>query len=132
MYEINSAPDVPFVLPRPFHYDPSVPITKGFSMTELSSGQRKELRSKAHHIDPIVLIGNKGVTESLIRSIDAALETHELIKIRFNEHKEDKKTLTTQIAEETNASVAGFIGHVAILYRQHPTPDKRKIKLASP
>lgn len=100
-------------------------------MSELSSGQRKELRSKAHHLDPIVLIGNRGVTESLIKSIDSALEAHELIKIRFNEFKDEKKTLATQIAEETSASVAGLIGHVAILYREHPKPEKRKIKISS-
>ena len=100
-------------------------------MPELSSGQRKELRSKAHHLDAVVLIGNKGVTETLLRSVETALEAHELIKIRFNEHKEEKKDLTAQIADATNAAVAGIIGHVAILYREHSKEDKRKIKLSS-
>ena len=99
-------------------------------MPELSSGQRKELRSKAHHLEPVVLIGNNGVTENLIRSVDSALGAHELVKIRFNEHKQEKKELTVQIAEDTDSSVAGIIGHVAILYRQHPTAEKRKIKLS--
>ena len=100
-------------------------------MPELSSGQRKELRSKAHRLDPVVLIGNKGVTETLLRSVETALEAHELIKIRFNEHKDVKKDLTAQIAEVTNAEIAGLIGHVAILYREHPKEDKRKIKLSN-
>lgn len=100
-------------------------------MPDLSSSQRKELRSKAHHLDPVVLIGSGGVTGNLIRSVDSALKAHELVKIRFNEHKEEKKELTAQIAQDTGSCIAGIIGHVAILYRQHPTPDKRKIKLES-
>lgn len=98
-------------------------------MSELTSGQRKFLRSLAHHLDPAVLIGTKGVTESLITSIDQSLDAHELIKIRFNEHKDEKKELTAQIAESTSSAVAGIIGHVAILYRQHPKEDKRTVKL---
>ena len=99
-------------------------------MQELSSAHRKELRAKAHHLDPIVIIGNNGVTENLIRSVDAALESRELVKIRFNEHKNAKKELSAQLADDTNAYVAGIIGHVAILYREHPKSEKRKIKLS--
>lgn len=98
-------------------------------MPELSSGQRKSLRSQAHHLDPAVLVGNRGITDALIESANQSLDAHELIKIRFNEHKDGKKELTAQIAESTGASVAGIIGHIAILYRQHPKADKRKIKL---
>lgn len=100
-------------------------------MHDLSSGQRKELRSKAHHLDPVVIIGNNGITESLIRSIDSALDAHELIKIRFNDHKKQKKAMTDQIAQDTSSVAAGIIGHVAILYREHSEPEKRKIKLSS-
>jgi RNA-binding protein len=115
-----------------FRYDPgSDPNLQGISMTELSSSQRKELRSLAHHLDPLVLVGAKGVTETLIRSVRDSLEAHELIKIKFNEHKDEKKTLIEQIAESTESAVVGTIGHVAILYREHPTPEKRRIKLKS-
>jgi RNA-binding protein len=100
-------------------------------MSEISSAQRKELRSLAHHLDPLVLIGNRGIIESVIESIDTALTAHELIKIRFNERKNEKKELTAEIAEATNAHIAGIIGHVAILYREHPKADKRRIKLKS-
>ena len=100
-------------------------------MSELSSAQRKELRSLAHHLDPVVLIGNRGVIDSVIDSIDTALTAHELIKIRFNERKTEKKELSAQIAEATESQIAGIIGHVAIFYREHPKADKRKIKLKS-
>ena len=100
-------------------------------MSELSSGQRKELRSLAHHLEPVVLIGNRGLIDSVTESIDTALTAHELIKIRFNECKKEKKELSAQIAEATNSEIAGIIGHVAIMYRQHPKADKRKIQLKS-
>lgn len=100
-------------------------------MPEISNAQRKELRSLAHHLDPVVLIGNRGVIDSVIDSIDTALTAHELIKIRFNERKKEKKELSAQIAEATDCCIAGIIGHVAILYREHPKAEKRKIKLKS-
>jgi len=95
----------------------------------LSSGQRKYLRSLAHHLDPIVLVGKQGVTDHLVTSVDQALAAHELIKVRFNEHKSEKRALTDQIAERTGAGVAGILGHVAILYRPHAEEEKRRIKL---
>jgi RNA-binding protein len=100
-------------------------------MVQLNSAQRKELRSKAHHLEPVVIIGNNGVTETVIDSVDKALEARELIKIRFNEFKKEKKTLSEEIAEKTESGVAGVIGHVAILYRPNKNEDKRKIKLKS-
>lgn len=100
-------------------------------MSELSSAQRKELRSLAHHLDPVVLIGNRGIIDSVLDSIDTALTAHELIKIRFNERKKEKKELTAQIVKATDSHLAGIIGHVAIVYREHPKADQRKIKLQS-
>ena len=98
-------------------------------MSTLNSSQRKELRSLAHHLDPIVLIGAKGVTATVITSVDQALEAHELIKIKFNDFKDAKKELTEEIAESTSCEIAGIIGHVATLYRQHRDPKKRGIEL---
>jgi len=96
-------------------------------MPPLSSAQRKELRSLAHHLVPIVLIGMKGVTETLVESVNQALEAHELIKVKFNDHKDEKRVLIDSISEATDSQVAGLIGNVAILYRPNPNPDKRKI-----
>jgi RNA-binding protein len=98
-------------------------------MTELSSGQRKFLRSQAHHLDPAVLIGKQGVTDTVIESVNRSLLAHELIKVRFNDHKDRKKALTQEIAERARAQVAGIIGHVAILYREHPEAERRTIRL---
>ena len=62
-------------------------------MEELTSLQRKHLRGLAQALDAVVLVGKQGVTENLVRAVDAALEAHELVKIRFNEFKDEKDAL---------------------------------------
>ena len=99
------------------------------TLRPLTSIQRKYLRSLAHHLDPLVLVGKQGVTDTLIAAADDALLAHELIKVRFNDHKDEKKALVQKIAEGTGAQVAGIVGHVATLYRPHPEEDKRRIVL---
>jgi len=98
-------------------------------MQPLTSAQRKHLRSQAHHLDAVILIGKQGVTDPLVRATDDALLAHELIKVRFNVHKEEKKALTEALCERTGSALAGMLGHVAILYRPHPEDDKRRIVL---
>ncbi len=98
-------------------------------MQPLTSAQRKQLRSLAHKLKPLVILGKQGVTETLIASVNTNLEAHELIKLRFNDHKGEKMALSQEIASGTNSEVAGIIGHVLILYRQHEDPEKQQIKL---
>lgn len=98
-------------------------------MEPLTSSQRKSLRSQAHHLKPLVLVGKQGLTDTLVKSVDVNLDAHELIKVRFNEHKDEKKEIAAAIAERTESQLAGLIGHVAILYRQHKEPEKREIRL---
>ncbi|MCP3943073.1 MAG: YhbY family RNA-binding protein [Desulfobacteraceae bacterium] len=100
-------------------------------MTSLKGSQRKYLRGLAHKLNPSALVGQKGVTSSLTNEINTALDAAELIKIKFTDHKEKelKTALVEEIASVTQSHVAGMIGHVAILFRQHPDPEKRKIKL---
>ncbi len=98
-------------------------------MPKLTSAQRNFLRGLAHHLDPVVLVGKQGVSDMLVKAVVAALEAHELIKVRFNEFKEEKRKLTDEIARRTGCEAVGLIGHVAILYRPHPDKEKRKIEL---
>lgn len=100
-------------------------------MTELKGSQRKYLRGLAHNLNPAAFVGQKGVTDSLMEEIDGALKASELIKIKFVDHKEKevKTALVEEIAKQAHCHLAGMIGHVAILYRQHPDPEKRRIKL---
>jgi RNA-binding protein len=98
-------------------------------MDQLKGTQRKYLRGEAHHLKPLVLIGRNGINKQVIGSVDLALKDHELIKIKFGEFKESKKEMSAEIAQNTKSEVVGIIGNIAILYRQHPEPEKRKIKV---
>jgi len=97
-------------------------------MEQLKGSAKKYLRSLAHHLKPVVMVGKNGVSEHLTGSVDAALNDHELIKIKFLEFKEDKKEIAQELAGLTKSEMVGLIGNIAIFYRQHPNPEKRKIK----
>ena len=79
----------------------------------------------------MVFIGQKGLTDNLIGSIHDALNTHELIKVKFIEFKEKRQIvdMAANIEAEASCRLVGMIGHIAIFYRQHPDPEKRKVQL---
>jgi len=95
----------------------------------LNSRQKKNLRAKAHDLKPVVLVGKAGVTTGCIQSIDEAVESQELIKVKFLEHKDDKKSLSDEIVEKTNSEIVGNIGHTIILFRQNSDKEKQKYKI---
>ena len=66
-------------------------------MVELNSKQRKFLEKEAHNLSPVVIIGGAGVTEGVINMVSSSIASHELIKVKFNEYKEEKKELTEEI-----------------------------------
>lgn len=102
----------------------------GVFMIELTSGQRRKLKSLAHHLDPVVMVGQKGFTDNLVKAVDKALTDHELIKIKFVDFKDEKRNLAAQIVESVSASLVGIIGNIAIIYRENPDiPVKEKIRL---
>jgi RNA-binding protein len=100
-------------------------------MTELKGFQRKHLKSLAHHLDPVIYVGKKGLTDDLVAAVDEALDAHELIKIKFNDRKEEKRDIVTTLVERTKSAQVGLIGNVAILFRQHADEEKRMIELPS-
>tara|TARA_B100001245_G_scaffold145571_1_gene108757 strand:+ start:275 stop:577 length:303 start_codon:yes stop_codon:yes gene_type:complete len=98
-------------------------------MNNLSSSQRSYLRSQAHHLEPVVLIGKHGITDGTIESMNRVLEARELIKIKFREFKDEKLSLSEKITELTNSQIVGVIGHTVIIFRQNPDSDKRQIHI---
>jgi len=100
-------------------------------MKELTGRQRKHLRGLAHDLDPVVHVGGKGLTDAVLGEVDLALESHELIKIRFLD-PDEKKAQAREIADRLDAALAGLIGHVGIFFRPHPDPEQRRIELSKP
>ena len=87
-------------------------------MNNLSSSQRSQLRRHAHQLEPVVLIGKNGVTDGTLVAINRALNAQELIKIKFREFKDNKQSISAEIAVSANCHVVGMVGHTVILFRQ--------------
>jgi RNA-binding protein len=96
----------------------------------LTTREKKLLKKLAHNLRPLIQIGKNGVTPGTISNIDKALKDHELIKIKYLEHKSEKKTLTIQIIEETGSDLINQIGNTITLYRESPDPEKKEIDLS--
>jgi len=87
----------------------------------MKSEQIRKLRARAHPLKPVVIVGQAGVTEAVLKEIDLALEHHELIKVRINgEDRDSRKTLCAAIVAAAGATLVQQIGHVASLYRKRP------------
>lgn len=85
----------------------------------MKSIQKKKLRVLAHHLKPVVITGQAGLTPAVLNEIDQALEHHELIKVRANaEDREARARMSAQICMELNAELVQAIGHVITLYRK--------------
>ena len=94
----------------------------------ISEAQRRHLKKLAHHLKPVVIVGNAGLSKNVLTEIDIALEHHELIKVRINAgDKNERHNLIDEICKKTSAKQVVSIGHVAGFYRQ-----AEKIKIILP
>ncbi len=98
-------------------------------MRKLNYDQARYLKKLAHGLKPVIQIGKRRLAESVMQSIERALDDHELIKVKFVDYKDEKRELSGLIAERTGSIVVGTIGNVSILYRENPDEEKRKIHL---
>lgn len=78
----------------------------------------KVLKQQAHHLKPVVSIGNKGLTDAVLLEIDQALNAHELIKIKVALPKDDCITTISTIINTQDASLIQHIGHMVVIYRK--------------
>ncbi|MDP8231631.1 MAG: YhbY family RNA-binding protein [Candidatus Zophobacter franzmannii] len=97
-------------------------------MLEITTQQKMHLRGLANQLKPIVTIGQKGFGDEMMELIDTELDNHELLKIKFQDLKEEKKEIVAKICEQLKCHNIGVIGFTAILFRQNKNPSKRKIK----
>ena len=85
----------------------------------LSPSERKALKARAHKLEPVVLIGAKGLTDEVVKEVDAALKAHELIKVRGPSLERDAREEAMQtLCERTGAQPVQIIGKVLVLYRK--------------
>ena len=94
---------------------------------ELTPTERKAHRADAHHLDPVVMIGNDGLTPAVKKETDAALNAHGLIKIRvLGDDRAAREAIYKQLADELNAAPIQHIGKLLVLWR--PKPQKARVE----
>ncbi len=107
-------------------------------MSDLSGAQKKYLRGLAQGLKPVVHIGRNGLTEGVFESLEQALESHELIKVKFprrgasgasSDHRDKKCELAAAIDARLRSVQVGAIGHVAVFFRRARDPERRSIRL---
>jgi RNA-binding protein len=96
---------------------------------KLKGYQKKYLKGLVHGAKPLVFVGQKGLSPTVVKAVDESLEKHEVIKLKFVDFKEksQKQEMAGAIEKETASELVGMIGHIAIFYRQQRDPEKRKI-----
>ncbi|HZY16629.1 MAG TPA: YhbY family RNA-binding protein [Ramlibacter sp.] len=92
---------------------------------QLSVAERKAHRAEAHHLAPVVMVGNDGLTPAVKKETDAALQAHGLIKVRvLGDDREAREAMYQQLADELGAAPIQHIGKLLVLWRPKPPREK--------
>jgi RNA-binding protein len=99
----------------------------------LDRAERLELKARAHHLHPVVLLGANGLTPAVVKEIDRALTAHGLIKVRVpGDDRAARETVYAQITEQLSAALVAAVGKLAILYRPQPDEKQARAETAPP
>jgi len=106
-------------------------------MLNLNPAQRRALKARAHHLQPVVLIGDAGLTPTVLREIDINLKSHELIKIRvFGDDRAARAAMIEAICTPLDAVAVQHIGKILVIFRPRPADEvkltKREIREGKP
>lgn len=94
-------------------------------MTELSPAQRRDLRSRAHHLNPVVTIAGNGLAPAVVAEIDRSLQAHELIKVRVQGAERDQRdALMKALCDTLGAAAVQHIGNILVVWRERREDEK--------
>lgn len=82
--------------------------------------EKKKLKALAHPLNPVVIVGQAGLTPAVINEINHALDAHELIKVKIRAERDERNIIKEQICAETKAELVQAIGQIAVIYRKNP------------
>lgn len=94
---------------------------------ELTRGQIKRLRAEGHRLKlkPVVIIGQKGLSENLHREIERALDDHELIKLRIPaQSRDEKRRFSEALCAQHESSLVELIGNVIVIFRRNTDKNR--------
>ena len=86
----------------------------------LGNAELRQLKARAQRLEPIFKVGKAGLAEGFVKSVVEAFAHHDLIKVKFTEFKDEKKTLAVELARRTNSRLLMRVGNVAVLWRRKP------------
>ena len=90
----------------------------------LTGKQRRKLRALGHLLNPVVMVGQEGVTPGVIAAAEQALWDHELIKVKIAEGPEERDEAARRLAEATECELAQLLGRTALLFKRRPEDSK--------
>jgi RNA-binding protein len=93
-------------------------------MAPLSNPQIRALKAQAQRLKATLKIGKEGISQQFLAALDHALHSHELVKVKFADYKEEKKELTPVLAEKSGSHLITRVGNVVVLYRPKQRPEK--------
>ena len=94
-------------------------------MLSLNNAQVRELKARAQRLKATVKIGKEGLSPQFLAALDEVLKHHDLVKVKFDEFKEQKKELAPQLAEKSRSHLVTRVGNVAVLYRPKPVEEEQ-------
>jgi len=89
-------------------------------MVSLTNAQIRDFKARAQRLEPMLRVGKEGLSPQFIAALDQALTHHELVKVKFDFFKEEKKALAPQLAERSGSRLITRVGNVVVLYRAKP------------
>src|SRR5436190_10263767 len=93
-------------------------------MVPLTNAQMRAFKAQAQRLKATLKIGKNGISLQFLAALDDALGQHELVKVKFDDFKDQKKELSPQLAEKSGSHLVTRVGNVVVLYRPKPTSDQ--------
>jgi len=90
----------------------------------LTNAQIRDLKALAQRLKASIKVGKEGLSPAFLAALDQALAHHELLKVKFDDFKDEKKTLAPQLAEKSRSHLITRVGNVVVLYRPKPEADE--------
>lgn len=88
-------------------------------LSEENSKLIHDLRARSHHLNPVVIVGDKGLSKPVMKEISIALDAHELVKIRLNVgDRKERNAMLRSICEKTRSIAVNQIGKIIVIYRE--------------
>ena len=89
---------------------------------ELANRELRALKARAQLLKPMLKVGKDGLSPAFLKELDTMLKHHDLVKVKFDEFKDQRKELGPQMAAGVSARIIMAVGHVIVLFRRKPQP----------